>query len=146
MVLCAHGEFVSAFMFKEQRKPKLSHPELDIHERPYSLKNNEAHYVYIYIYNNYNCESLFRIINIKLFSIRVHQIHQYVFLWVALHPMAPTRVSLKIGSPQKFDGLSSVLPLNGYVYTAFIHIYTVYIYVQTHPRLQHTWLPSGKLT
>ena len=43
MVLCAHGEFVSAFMFKEQRKPKLSHPELDIHERPYSLKNNESH-------------------------------------------------------------------------------------------------------
>ena len=50
MVLCAHGEFVSAFMFKEQRKPKLSHPELDIHERPYSLKNNEAHYVYIYMF------------------------------------------------------------------------------------------------
>ena len=70
-------------------------------------KLTESHHVYIYIiYNNYNCESLFRIINIKLFSIRVHQIHQYVFLWVALRPMAPTRVSLKIGSPQKFDGLS----------------------------------------
>ena len=92
MVLCAHGEFVSAFMFKEQRKPKLSHPELDIHERPYSLKNNESHYVY----NNYNCESLFRIINIKLFSIRVHQIHQYVFLWVALRPITENRVTPKI--------------------------------------------------